>query len=163
MLTHQGHSSSKLKVIGTGTIDNTSGPSILTHLHHFQDHIHTQHLNHIIILPFQDIKHYRTTTTTNRAKSHPEHENAYFKWYPHCPSNKLSKTTHHNCPYTRPRSSKPSNSPHNPIPGPHHRLNYTLISYSCTLFLSMVLHSPQQKTTLTHLKVPHHLHHVLHC
>ena len=34
------------------------------------------------------------------------------------PSNKLCKTTHHSCPYTRPHSSKPSNSPHNPISGP---------------------------------------------
>ena len=34
------------------------------------------------------------------------------------PSSKLHKTTHHNCPYTRYHSTKPSNSPHNPISGP---------------------------------------------
>ena len=37
---------------------------------------------------------------------------------PHWPSNKLCKTTHHNCPYTRPHSTKPWKPPHNPIPGP---------------------------------------------
>ena len=50
-----------------------------------------------------------------------------------------------------------------PFQDPHHRLNYALISYSYTLSPSMVLHNPQQKATLTNLKVPHHPHPVLHC
>ena len=44
-----------------------------------------------------------------------------------------------------------------------HRLNYALISYSHTLSPSVVSHSPQQKTTLTHPNDPHHLQHVHHC
>ena len=37
---------------------------------------------------------------------------------PNQPFNKLCKTTHHSCPYTRPHSAKPSNSPYTPISGP---------------------------------------------
>ena len=37
---------------------------------------------------------------------------------PHRPSIKSHKSTHQNCPYTRPRLTKPSNYPHKPISGP---------------------------------------------
>ena len=37
---------------------------------------------------------------------------------PHRPSIKSHKSTHQNCPYTRPHLTKPSNYPHKPISGP---------------------------------------------
>ena len=37
---------------------------------------------------------------------------------PHRPSIKSHKSTHQNCPYTRPRLTKPSNHPPKPISGP---------------------------------------------
>ena len=70
-----------------------------------------------------------------------------FTWYTHEPSNKVHKK-----PTTSVHIPDPTQINHlSPLIIPfqdlHHRLNYALTSCLCTLFQSMVLHSPHQQQT----------------
>ena len=78
------------------------------------------------------------------------------------PQTNLCKTTHHNCPYSRPHSTKPSKHPHNPISGPPPLAELCLNKLLMHLISRNGIAQPSTKTIVTHQIIPHALHYLLH-